>query len=113
LRLNKDILELHNYEVFTATSGADAFLTLSKITQPDLILLDMQMKDMSGPEFLLALEEQRPDIFNKVPVIFLTAMDKIPKSKAAGFIRKPFEFSVLIEAVHRFIEIGTSKNITE
>jgi len=100
---------MEGFEVFTATNGADAFLALSNFGQPDLILLDMQMSDMSGPEFLLELENVRPDIFNDVPVVFLSAMDRAPESKAAGFIRKPYEIPKFSEAVHRFIEKGTGR----
>ena len=57
LELNKTILEMEDFEVFIALSGAAALSILEKIAQPDLILLDMRMEDMSGPEFLLTLEK--------------------------------------------------------
>ena len=106
LRLNKIILEGNDYLVFLAESGSEALTVLSQIGMPDLILLDMLMEDMSGPEFLLKLEEKRPEIIENVPVVFLTAMDKVPASKATGFIRKPFDIDNFLKAVHRFIEIG-------
>ena len=109
LSLSKTVLEIDDYEVFTAPSGKDALVVLSKIAQPDLILLDMRMEDMSGPEFLLVLEEKRPEIFENVPVVFLTAMDKVPASKAVGFIKKPFDMDDFLVAVHRFIEIGPNR----
>ena len=109
LSLSKTVLEIDDYEVFTAPSGKDALVVLSKIAQPDLILLDMRMEDMSGPEFLLVLEEKRPEIIENVPVVFLTAMDKVPASKAVGFIKKPFDMDDFLVAVHRFIEIGPNR----
>src|SRR5665213_1695803 len=87
LSLSKTILEIDDYEVFTALSGKEALSILVEINKPDLILLDMRMEDMSGPDFLLALEEKRPEIFECVPVVFLSGVDKVPISKAAGFIR--------------------------
>lgn len=109
LCLSKTILEMRDYEVFTALSGKEALSTLDEINRPDLILLDMQMEDMSGPNFLVELEKSRPDIIENVPVVFLTAMDKVPFSKAVGFIRKPFNIDKFLETVHRFIEMGIGR----
>ncbi|MBI2522657.1 MAG: response regulator [Bdellovibrio sp.] len=106
LRLHKILLEMADYEVFTAQSGNEALSFLSKNDAPDLILLDMRMEDMSGPEFLRQLEEKLPKILQMVPVVFLTAMDQVPESKAVGFIRKPTEMDKFLEAVNRFIETG-------
>ncbi len=111
LELNKHILELADYEVFTAMSGTEALVVLDEIARPDLILLDMRMEDMSGPEFLLALEEKRPEIIENVPVVFLTALDQVPISKAVGFIKKPFDLDRFLESVHGFIELGIGRPV--
>ena len=103
------LLEKNNYEVFTVLSGEAAFSTLSKIDLPDLILLDFRLDDMSGPEFLLQLEEKRPDIIQTVPVVFVTGMDEVPESKAVGLIRKPIDNDKFIESVRRYIEVGTGQ----
>jgi hypothetical protein len=50
LTLQKIVLELEGFKVFTAQSGTEAFAVLSKIDDLNLILLDMQMEDMSGTE---------------------------------------------------------------
>ena len=72
----------------------------------------MQMQDMTGTEFLIRLEEMRPEILKEVPVVFLTGMDEIPKSKAVGFIRKPVDMDEFLKAVHSFIEMGKSRAIS-
>jgi CheY-like chemotaxis protein len=107
LELHKTLLEIGEYEVFTAQSGSEAFSVLAQIDAPDLILLDLLMEDMSGPEFLLLLEEKRPEIIDSVPVVLLTAMDEVPSSKAMGFIQKPTQMNEFLAAVHRYIEAGT------
>lgn len=107
LQLNKAVLEIDDYEVFTALGGRAALALLSKIDAPDLILLDLCMEGMSGPDFLVLLEEEMPEIIKAVPIVFLTGMDNVPESKAVGFIRKPAEIDDFLEAVHRFIEAGT------
>jgi two-component system response regulator AtoC len=109
LSLNRTILEMDGFKVFTVLGGEEALALLAEISQPDLILLDMRMEDMSGLEFLEVLEERRPEIIENVPVVFLTAMDKVPPSKAVGFIRKPIDLDKFVVAVHQFIEKGTDR----
>ena len=99
---------MEGYKVLTASGGEEALSVLGEITQPDLILLDMRMQDMSGPEFLAVLEERQPEILEKVPVVFLSAMNEVPVSKAVGFIKKPFDIDEFLESVLRFIEAGTN-----
>lgn len=106
MTFNRLILE-DAFEVFKAQSGQAALELLSKIAPPDLILLDMRMEDMSGPDLLLVLEEKFPELIEKVPVVFLTGLDSVPKSKAIGFIRKPYELGKFLKDVHRFIEVGS------
>ncbi len=109
LNLNRTILEMDGFKVLTALGGKEALKILSEINPPDLILLDMKMENMSGPDFLTALEEKRPDIIENVPIVFLTAMERVPPSKAVGFIRKPFDMVKFVQAVHRFIKMGTGR----
>jgi len=109
LNLNRTLLESEDYEVFTALSGKEALDVLAKILPLDLILLDMRMEDMSGPEFLLVLEKELPAILEDVPVVFHSALDKIPVSKATGSITKPVDMDKFLEAVHHFIEMGTGR----
>jgi CheY-like chemotaxis protein len=106
LDLQKTVLELAGYEVHVALGGQEALDALRAIAPPDLILLDFQMEQMSGPEFLRELEKERPEILRSVPVVFLTGMNEVPKTKAAGFIRKPAEMDEFVKEVQRFIELG-------
>lgn len=104
LFLNKAVLESDGYKVFTAKGGNEALTILANIPNPNLILLDMRMEGMSGPEFLLALEEKYPEIIKTVPIVFLTAMDKVPVTKASGFIKKPMDLDHFLTDIGRFIE---------
>jgi CheY-like chemotaxis protein len=103
LEINKIFLEMAGYEVLTADSGGEAFRLLEQGESFDLILLDMQMGDMSGMEFLRILELNMPQVYGNVPIVFLTGMDQVPKSKARGFLRKPMDVNQLIENVRTFI----------
>lgn len=111
LLLLKTVLEIGDFGVFTAQSGKEALKVLSEINSPDLILLDMQMDEMSGPEFLVKLNEKMPDLIKAVPVVFLTGMDQVPKGNAVGFIRKPIDdVDKFLKGIHRFIEVGTGRS---
>ena len=59
----------------------------------------------------MALEEKRPEIIENVPVVFVTGMDKVPASKAVGFIKKPFNNDKFLEAIQGFIERGICRPI--
>jgi two-component system OmpR family response regulator len=106
LLCDKIILERAGHEVLTAASGKEGLTTLAENPAPDLILLDMRMYDMSGPEFLEALEKQKPEIIENVPIVFFTNMDEVPESKASGFIRKDKGIEGLLEGVHHFLEFS-------
>jgi len=111
LFLLKTVLEIDNYEVFTARGASEAFKVLSEINKLDLIYLDVLMAEVSGLDFLLALEEKMPAVVREVPVVFLTNLDKVPKSKAVGFMPKPMDIDIFLKATQGFIESGTGHSL--
>lgn len=106
LELQKNILEMNGFKVITALSAAEAFKILSETEAPKLILLDVRMEDMSGPEFLIMLEEVKPEIVKEVPIVFLTGLQEVPLGKAAGVIEKPFDIDYYLESINRFMGLG-------
>lgn len=76
-------LEQAGFEVFIATNG-EAGLTVIKEVRPDIILLDLMMPVMSGPEMLARLraEEWASDI----RVIVLTNISKDEAPPALRFL---------------------------
>ena len=110
LNLHKIMLESQGYEVFTAASGTEALALLPKIDKPDLILLDMQLGDMTGMQFLTFLENKIPQAVEDVPIVFISGIDEIPKSKAVGFIRKPIDMALFLKIVHSFIQAGATSS---
>ncbi len=77
-----------------APSGSDA-LTIAENEKPDLILLDVMMPGMDGPETLKQL--RAAEATAGIPVIFMTAkvqkheVDKYLAAGAIGVIPKPFD----------------------
>jgi diguanylate cyclase (GGDEF)-like protein len=90
------------YEVYPTPSAAKMFDLLEHIT-PDLILLDVEMPEMSGYE---AAEKLKSDEkYKQIPIMFLTVRDDI-KSEMDGFrlgavdyIHKPFVGPLLLQRI--------------
>jgi len=93
LRLLASILEPLGFEVRPATSGRQA-LAAAEHAPPDLVLLDVNMPEMSGYEVCEAFKA-RPEL-RDIPIVFLTALseisDKVKAFSVGGvdFITKPF-----------------------
>ena len=92
-------LEMEGYEVVTAKDGFEALERLREGSkEPDLILLDAMMPNMSGTE---VLEELR-DSGSKIPVLMISAHldaqepDRMRSLGASDCIPKPFEWDHLI-----------------
>lgn len=100
---NRDLLsqwlKRHGYQVVTASGGEEALGLLSSASI-DLVLLDIQMPNMDGFEFLKRLRSDEQH--RSTPVICLTAHFTEPPHMAQGltyasaYFTKPFSFSDLL-----------------
>jgi len=96
------------YSVLTMPSAEKMFSLLEK-TRPDLILLDVEMPEMSGFEAMKRLKSC--DSHADIPVIFLTGLtDAINEANgieigAVDFIMKPFSEAVLIKRIKNHLNI--------
>jgi CheY-like chemotaxis protein len=100
-------LTAEGYSVITASSGNDA-ISLAKSRHPDLIILDVLMPDMEGPEVKRKLKED-PET-KDIPLIFLTGM--FPKREddqdgriVAGYVlfEKPYDILKLVFAIEQLL----------
>lgn len=102
--LVKNRLEASNYDVMTAYNGLEG---LEKIRHdaPNLIVLDIAMPAMDGYTFVLEL--RKIDGFRTIPVIMLTAKDKMQPLFAAEGIRhyliKPFIAEDLLKKMEEIL----------
>ena len=93
-----------DYDVFTVPSGVKLFRLLEKVT-PDLILLDVNLPEMSGYDIIRRLKTS--ECTRGVPVMFLSArMDSESEAEglrlgAADYVLKPFSKEVLLERMER------------
>lgn len=112
--LLKVLLTNEKFNIVTATNGTQA-LELAHKEQPDLVLLDVMMPDMSGFEVAQQLKAHADTC--EIPIIFLTALNStadIVKGFQVGgndFISKPFNKEELIIRVTHQISLVAAKRI--
>ncbi|MDR2510460.1 MAG: response regulator [Spirochaetaceae bacterium] len=104
LMLGKQVLK-DDFETFTMPSSAKMFELLKKI-KPDIILLDIEMPEISGYE---AFEQLKAAGAGAIPVVFVTGNEEggaAEKSKAlgaAGYVTKPFSPESLREIINAIV----------
>ncbi len=91
-----ETLENEGYDVSKAYSGSEALMVLSKV-RPDLILLDLMLKVISGEELLPKIKDipvivvsAKADTSNKVDLLLSGAVD---------YITKPFDIQELLARI--------------
>jgi CheY-like chemotaxis protein len=101
-RMGERILRDEGHEVISVSDGLVAMLRL-KDAQPDLIIADISMPEVSGYELCEYVKN------NSGAPVFLTAgavepVDdaEVARVRADGVLKKPFEASLLLEAIGRF-----------
>jgi len=100
------------YEVFPAPSAAKLFQIIEKFI-PDLILLDVNMPEMSGFEAITVLRENPR--YKDIPVVFLTAKDDEASAVkgldlgAADYVTKPFTGPLLLKRISNILIIEHQK----
>ena len=97
-----------DYRVLTMTSAERMFSMLEKV-MPNMILLDIEMPEMSGMEAIILLKANPQ--YSDIPVIFLTALSSPHVEKqgfesgAIDFIAKPFSHYVLKSRIKTHLNI--------
>lgn len=101
------ILQSRNYEVITASNGADG-IAKAKSEHPDLILLDIMMPVMNGHDACVRLKEDKST--KKIPVLMFTGQgdrDAITKAHLTGaddYVIKPFTMETLLTKINQQFE---------
>ena len=107
--LEFSLQRLGGYELCLCASGIEA---LGKVAafQPQLVLLDVMMPELSGPQTLERLREL--DVMRDVPMVFLTAkamrdeVEGLLEHGATGIIVKPFDPVTLPKDIRIYWEYG-------
>ncbi len=107
MKLFNDLLQAHNYNTVQTQDGREA-LQLARKHRPDLILMDIQLPEISGLEVTKMLKKD--DDLKHIPVIAVTAFamkgdeEKIRDGGCEGYIAKPISVPSFLETISKFLD---------
>jgi two-component system cell cycle response regulator DivK len=106
MKLFHDLLDAHGYGTLQTRSGIDA-LRLAREHRPDLILMDIQLPEVSGLEVTKWLKDDEE--LRDIPVIAVTAFamkgdeERIREGGCESYISKPISIATFLETVRRYL----------
>jgi two-component system cell cycle response regulator DivK len=106
VRLLKDILESRGYEILLTGDGVEA-IDLAFLSLPDLILMDIQLPDISGLEVTRRLRGDKRS--RRIPIIAVTAFAmgwherEALDSGCDAYISKPIAMQGFLSTVESFL----------
>jgi two-component system cell cycle response regulator DivK len=106
MKLFNDLLEAHGYFTLQTKDGVEA-LRMARTHRPDLILMDIQLPEVSGLEVTKWLKED--DDLRSIPIIAVTAFamkgdeQKIRDGGCEAYIAKPISVASFMSTVERFL----------
>jgi two-component system cell cycle response regulator DivK len=107
MKLFHDLLEAQGYETLETREGLQA-LSLARQHRPDLILMDIQLPEISGLEVTKWLKED--DELAKIPVIAVTAFamkgdeERIREGGCEAYLSKPISVGLFLSTVRKFLD---------
>jgi len=107
MKLFCDLLQAHDYETIETRDGMAA-LELAREHVPDLILMDIQLPEVSGLEVTKWIKED--DALQNIPVVAVTAFamkgdeEKIREGGCEAYIAKPISVGHFLETVKTYLE---------
>ena len=106
LLLEKDLLEVAGFEVFTA-QDASSGIAIARKEKPDIIIMDVRLPDMRGSEAARILRQDKET--SDIPIVFVTASvlaegkEEIKNITNSGFIGKPINTRTFAKEISQFI----------
>ena len=106
MKLFNDLLDAHGYKTLQTRDGMEA-LDLAREHRPDLILMDIQLPEVSGLEVTKWLKAD--DELQGIPVVAVTAFamkgdeEKIREGGCEAYISKPISVASFLDTVRKFI----------
>jgi two-component system alkaline phosphatase synthesis response regulator PhoP len=98
-------LKKSGYQIFSATNGQEALEVIGR-EYPDLVLLDVKLPLLNGPEVCAIMKKDEK--LRNIPVILFTAStqnieENTEACGAQGYIVKPFTAEELLGEIKKFI----------
>ena len=106
MKLFHDLLEAHGYNTIGTRNGIEA-LDLARAHRPDLILMDIQLPEVSGLEVTQWLKDD--EALREIPIVAITAFamkgdeEKILQGGCEAYLSKPISVARFFETIDRFL----------
>ena len=106
MKLFRDLIEASGYETIQTRNGTEA-LDLARAHRPDLILMDIQLPEVSGLDVTKWLKAD--DELHAIPVIAVTAFamkgdeERIREGGCEAYLSKPISVGKFIETIRHFL----------
>ncbi|AKK20178.1 response regulator [Candidatus Liberibacter africanus] len=106
MKLFRDLIETSGYTSIQTRNGMEA-LDLARQYKPDIIIMDIQLPEISGLEITKKIKED-PEL-QRIPVIAVTAFamkgdeERIRKGGCEAYISKPISLSIFMETIKKYI----------
>jgi two-component system cell cycle response regulator DivK len=106
MKLFNDLLDAHGYQTLQTRSGIEA-LKIARERRPDLILMDIQLPEVSGLEVTRWLKDDEE--LREIPVVAVTAFamkgdeQRIRQGGCEAYISKPISIGTFLETVRRYL----------
>jgi two-component system, cell cycle response regulator DivK len=106
MKLFNDLLVAHGYDTLQTKDGVEA-LALARQHRPDLILMDIQLPEVSGLEVTKWIKKDKS--LSMIPIIAVTAFamkgdrEKMRDGGCQDYIAKPISVASFLQTVERFL----------
>lgn len=107
MKLFRDLLEAHGIDTVEARNGR-LVMDIAREKKPDLILMDIQLPEISGLDVTRWLKEDTE--LKDIPVIAVTAFamkgdeQKIREGGCSDYISKPISVTHFMDMVHKYLK---------
>src|ERR1700723_998785 len=112
MKLFNDLLEAHGYKTVQTRSGVEA-VELARLHKPDLILMDIQLPEVSGLQVTQWIKDDED--LSHIPVIAITAFamkgdeEKIRQGGCEAYLSKPISIVKFFETIDHFLGPGSTE----
>jgi two-component system, cell cycle response regulator DivK len=106
MKLFHDLLEAHGYSTVQTRNGVDV-MNLAREHRPDLILMDIQLPEVSGLEVTRWLKDDEE--LRAIPVVAITAFamkgdeERIREGGCEAYLSKPISVAKFLETVRTYL----------
>ena len=106
MKLFHDLLDAHGYNILQTKDGMEA-LDIAREHHPDLILMDIQLPQVSGLEVTRWIKDD-PEL-RAIPVVAVTAFamkgdeERIREGGCEAYLSKPISVGKFIETIRHFL----------